>query len=191
MTAIPAPARLAARHTGLVAAAAAVLASALIAGAALLWLGGEEQPGIGTVSAATGAFELSHPASWQAATPRQLLAAEGRPDALLRRADGRGVVTVHEQPSLDGPLSEVERALDRRLERGMPDARHVASRVVRLETGPALSYTFVRERAGLVHGIVVAPSGPRTLMIETAARGDAPDVAAEIGAIVRSLRPGT
>ena len=191
MTAITAPARLASRHTGLLAAALAVLASALVAGAALLWLGGEEQPGIRTVSGATGAFELSYPASWQAAAPHELLAAEGRPDALLRRADGRGVVSVHEQPRLDGPLSAVERGLDRRLERAMPDARHVASRVVRLETGPALSYTFVRERAGLVHGIVVAPSGSRTLMIETAARGDAADVATEIGAIVRSLRPGS
>lgn len=191
MTAIPAPARMLARRPALVATLAAVLASALVAGSVLLWLGGEEQPGTRTVAAATGAFELSYPAGWKAASPRQLLAAAGRPDALLRRADGRGVVVVHEQPPLDGSLGALERALDRRLERSMPDARQVASRVVRLETGPALSYTFVRERAGLVHGIVVAPSARRTLMIETAARGDAPDVATEVGAIVRSLRPGS
>lgn len=191
MTAIPAPARPLPHRTALLAAVAAVLASALVAGAALLWPGGEHAPGLGTVATAGGAFELSYPAGWEAAGPRALLAADGRPDALLRRSDGRGVVSVHEQPRLDGSLSAVERDLDRRLERSMPDARHVATRVVRLETGPALSYTFVRERSGLVHAIVVAPAGARTLVIETAARGDAAGVATEIGGIVRSLRAGS
>ncbi|MEX2196727.1 MAG: hypothetical protein WD844_15710 [Thermoleophilaceae bacterium] len=191
MTAIAAPARLFARRPAVLATAAAVLASALVAGAALLLLGGGEKAGIRTVAAATGAFELSYPAGWEAAGPPELLATEGRPDALLRRSDSRGAVTVHEQPRLDGSLAEVKRDLDSRLERRMPDAKPVASRVVALETGRALSYTFVRERAGLVHGIVVAPLGGRTLMVETAARGDAADVATQIGGIVRSLRPGS
>ena len=191
MTAIPAPTHPLAYRTGVLATLAAVLASALVAGAALLWLGGEEARGLGTVATAGGAFELSHPAGWQAATPQQLLAADGQPDALLRRADGRGVVSMHVQPRLDGSLNAVERDLDRRLERTMPDARHVATRVVRLSTGPALSYTFVNERKGLAHAIVVAPAGARTLVIETAARGDAAEVATEIGGIVRSLRAGS
>jgi hypothetical protein len=191
MTAITAPARPLGHRTAVLATLAAVLASALVAGAALLWLGGEDRPGVSTVATTGGAFELSYPAGWQAAGPQQLAATAGRPEALLRRADGRGAVSVHVQPRLDGSLAAVERDLDRRLERSMPDARHMATRVVQLDTGRALSYTFVRQRAGLAHAIVVAPAGARTLVIETAARGDAGGVATEIGGIVRSVRAGS
>lgn len=174
------------RRAALVAAALALVAAAGV----LVWARGGE-PAVRTVAGASGAFQLSYPAGWEPATPQQLLAHVARPDALLRRADGLGVVVVHERPRLDGSLAALERNLDRQLERRMPDAKPVASRVVQLPTGPALSYTFVRERAGLVQGIVAAPSAGRTLMLETAARGDAADVAREIGAIVRSLSPGS
>lgn len=188
MTAIAAPARTLARRPFMLATVCATVA-ALLATATLAWLGRDDEASPRTLAIGAGAFQLAQPTGWDAATPRQLHALDGRPDALLRRADGRGVVVVHEQPRLDGSLAAVERDLERRLGRELPDAKHVASRTVRLTTGPALSYTFVRERAGLVHGIVVAPAGARTLTFETAARGDAADVAREIGAIVRSLRP--
>ena len=160
-------------------AALAATAAALLAGATLAWLGGEDQPRLRAVATSGGGFELAHPAGWRAAAP----------GPVLHRADGRGAVAVQEQPRLEGSLADVERDLERRLKRRVPDARRVAGRVVQLATGPALSYTFVRERSGLVQGIVVAPAGARTVMIETAARGDAADVAREIGVIVRSLRP--
>ena len=175
MTAIAAPTRSLARRPALLATLAAASA-ALLATLVLAWLGGGADAGARTLASPSGAFELSHPAGWRA---------EG---ALLRREDGRGVVSIHEQPALDGSLAAVRRGIDRRLRRTLPGARRVAAREVALATGPGLSYTFTREREGLVHGIIVAPAGAHTLLIETAARADAPDVAREIGAMVRSLR---
>lgn len=189
MTAIAAPARLLRRPSRRVLTAAALLAVA--AAAAVLWAGRSDDPTVRTVATPSGAFELSYPAGWEATAPEALPAAAGGPPAMISRPDGRGAVTVHEQPALDGTLAAVERDLDRRLARQLPDAEPVASRIVQLATGPALSYTFVRKRKGLVHGIVVAPAGRRTLLIDTVTRGNAADVARQIGAIVRSLTPGS
>lgn len=186
MTAIPAPARLL-RPPRLVAVAAVVLALLGIVAAQLLF-SGDDGADVRTLTAAGGTFELDYPSGWRAASAEELLADPARPDALVRRGDGRGIVMVHESAPLRGSLESLERDLRRQVQRRLPDARPVAMRTVRLSTGPALSYTFVRERTGLVQGIVAAPTTGRTFLIDSVAHGDAPDVARQVGAIVRSLR---
>jgi hypothetical protein len=185
VTAIAAPARLL-RPRRLLAAAVALALAGLVAAQLLLFA--DEPPSLRTVTAPGGAFELDYPAGWTAADAEDLLADPARPAALVRRGDGRGLVVVHQRARLDGSLEALQRDLRRQVERRLPDARPVAMRTVRLSTGPALSYTFVREESGLVQGIVAAPTGDRTYLIDSVAHGDAPDVARQIGAIVRSLR---
>lgn len=185
MTAIPAPTRIL-RPRRLLAAAAVALAIAGLVTAQLLIE--DEAPGVRTVTGQGGAFELDYPAGWTAASPGDLRADATKPAALVRRGDGRGIVMVHERAPLDGTLESLERDLRRQVARKIPDARPVAMRTVQLATGPALSYTFVRERSGLVQGIVAAPTPVRTYLIDSVAQGDAPEVARQVGAIVRSLR---
>lgn len=186
MSAITAPTRL--LPPPRVRAAVAIVMALLGLVAAQLLLPGDDGSEVRTLTAANGAFELDYPAGWQAASAEELLANPARPDALVRRGDGRGIVMVHDSAPLSGSLEALERDLRRQVERRLPDARPVAMRVVRLSTGPALSYTFVRERTGLVQGIVAAPTGSRTYVIDSVAQGDAPNVARQVGAIVRSLR---
>lgn len=186
MTAITAPARLPrAQRLRWVAAAALALLGFV---AAQLLLSGEDGPSTRTLTPAGGTFELDYPAGWRAASAEELLAHPAHPDALVRRGDGRGIVMVHETAGLRGSLESLERDLRRQVERRLPDAKPVAMRVVRLSTGPALSYTFVRERTGIVQGIVAAPAAGRTYLIDSVAQGDAPEVARQAGVIVRSLR---
>lgn len=189
MTAIPAPARLPRARRVLAALAVAAAAALLAVGAAAL-APGDDAPRSRTLVAPGGAFRLDYPAGWRAASPDELRSDPARPAALVRRGDGRGIVMVHAQPALDGTLASLGRQVERQVKRRLPDARGIAMRTIRLATGPALSYTFVRERSGIVQGIVAAPAGDRTYLIDTVAQGDAPDVAREAGAIVRSLRPG-
>lgn len=164
-----------------VAVALALLVAVAGLGAALA--GGEDA---GPRTLAGPGFALEHPASWRAATPAELAATPSRPLAVLRRSDRRGVVVVRQGGPLRGSLESLGRGLGRRLERRLPGVRPVGARVVQLATGPALSYTFVR--GPVAQSIVVAPIGGRTVTIESVARGDADDVAREIGALVRSLR---
>ena len=52
-----------------------------------------------------------------------------------------------------------------------------------------LVYTFVRPRANQVQSVVVAPAGDRSYTLDLVADGDAPDVARELAAMVRSFSP--
>ena len=187
MTAIPAPARFLRRPQRFLGAAAVVIGVLALIAAQLL-MSGDGDAGTRTLSGAGGSFELDYPAGWQAASAEELLANPARPDALVRRGDGRGIVMVHASAPLDGSLESLKRDLRRQVERRLPDARPVALRTVRLSTGPALSYTFVREETGIVQGIVAAPTPGGTYLIDSVADGDATEVAREVGGIVRSLR---
>lgn len=187
MTAITAPARLVRRPRGLLWIVAIALALGGLVAAQLL-MPGSRDGGARTITPAGASFALDYPTGWQAASPAELAANPARPAALVRRGDGRGIVMVHESGPLDGTLEALGRDLRRQVERRMPDARPVAMRTVRLSTGPALSYTFVREESGIVQGIVAAPTPGRTYLIDSVADGDSGEAAREVGAIVRSLR---
>ena len=133
------------------------------------------------------AFSVVVPGGWRALRPAELRAVPSKPAAVLRRTDGRGVVIVRERPALarsSRPLTaELTAALRRRF-RGM---RPVSARTVRLQGGPAYVYTFARPTAGRVQSVAVAPRGARTFTLDAVARADAPDAAAQVGAILRSF----
>jgi hypothetical protein len=156
-----------------------------IALAVALTLGGsdgERRAHAQTFTAADGSFSVSYPRGWRA----QAAGAAGS-NAVIARADGRGMLVVRERGAVEGSFHELARDLGPQLKRRFKDFKAVSARVVRLSTGPALSYTFVRTRSGMVQGIVVAPAGKRTYTIETVSPGDAPDVAKQLGGIVRSF----
>jgi hypothetical protein len=157
----------------------ACLAVALVAGG-----GGAGADGDVRTLAGPG-FELDRPAGWSLAAPAELARTPDRPVAILRRPDRRGVVVVRARGPLAGPLPALASELGRELGARMPGMRPVGARVVRLATGDALSYTFVR--GAVVQSVVVAPVGARTVTIESVARGGDAALARELGGIVRSL----
>ena len=53
--------------------------------------------------------------------------------------------------------------------------------------GPAYVYTFARPAAGRVQSIAVAPRAGRTYTLDAVAGAGARDVAAQVGAILRSF----
>jgi hypothetical protein len=105
------------------------------------------------------AFSVVLPDGWRALDARELRAVPGVPAAVLRRADGSGVVVI----------------------------RRRAARTVKLTGGAAYVYTFARPTAGRVQSLAVAPRAGRTYTLDAVAGAGARDVAAQIGAIVRSF----
>jgi hypothetical protein len=178
--------RLALRRRMSLAAVLAVLGGALALAATFAIGGGagdRHDSASRTFAATDGSFSISYPKGWRA-QPAEAVGAS----ALIARADGRGMLVVRERGPVEGSLETLGRSVGPELQRRFKDFKPVGARIVRLSTGPALSYTFVRARSGMAQGLVVAPAGGRTYTIETVARGDAPDVAKQLGGIVRSFR---
>jgi hypothetical protein len=106
---------------------------------------------------------------------------------VLRRTDGRGVVVVHERPELAPNSRSLTRDLTRQVARRFRGVQPVSARTVALPGGPAYVYTFARPAAGRVQSIAVAPRGGRTYTLDAVAGSGARDVAAQVGAILRSF----
>jgi hypothetical protein len=132
-------------------------------------------------------FSLAVPDGWRALRGGELRAVPSAPAAVLRSADGRGVFIVHERPPLARGARSLTRALTAQVARRFPGVQPVRTRTVALRGGPAYVYTFARPAAGRVQSIAVAPRAGRTYTLDAVAGAGARDVAAQVGAILRSF----
>jgi hypothetical protein len=182
-TIAPAP-----RRRGLIAAVAgaAVVLAAIVAVVAL-WPHGDAAAKPARFQSADKRFSLALPAGWHALRGAELRQVPSAPSAVLRRADGTGIVIVHERPALASSSRSLTRELTAQVARRFRGVQPVSARTVALRGGPAYVYTFARPAAGRVQSIAVAPRTGRTYTLDAVAGSGARDVAAQIGAILRSF----
>jgi hypothetical protein len=184
----PAPPRVAAgppRRRVVIAVAVAVAALTVLA-AVLALAGGGDRP-VQRVRSADGRFSVVVPDGWRSLRGSELRAVSSAPAAVLRREDGRGLVVVHRRPALARSRRSLTRDLTSQLERRFRDLRPVSARTVKLHGGPAYVYTFARPAARSVQSIAVAPRGGHTYTLDAVTGAGTPDVAAQVGAILRSF----
>jgi hypothetical protein len=163
---------------GLVAAGVAVVAVALLMG------GGSS--GGGTVSG-PNAFNISYPKTWSPLSKDKLDSLPGHPLAVLRRADGQGVVVIRSEAGAPpSDLNKLGADLARQLKRRDSSLKIHTQKIVKLRSGEAL-FTSYLARTGRVQSSVVVPAGKRTFTINTFSRGGADDVAREIGKMILSF----
>ena len=178
--------------TGLVLLAAAV--------ALVLLIGGDEEgsssddlttitvdePAPGAPAATP--FTLSYPDSWTEVSKEEVGSAAGDTVAILRREGRSGVLVVAQrQTPTNLDLQQLGEKLGKQIKRGIPDAQEVAARPTHLPAGDAFVYSFVRERAGTVHSVVVVPSGGVTYVLNSVIPSGNNEAAQEVGEIVRTL----
>jgi hypothetical protein len=167
----------------LIAAAALAIVLAGAVAALVLRPGGEHAP----ARLHTAAFSVVVPDGWRSLRGSELRAVPSAPAAVLRREDGRGLVVVHRRPALARSRRSLTRDLTAQLERRFRDLRPVSARTVKLHGGPAYVYTFARPAARSVQSIAVAPRGGHTYTLDAVTGAGTPDVAAQVGAILRSF----
>lgn len=151
---------------------------------ALTLTGPDESP---TFRAADRSFSVALPDGWSALEGVELDQVPSGPAAVLRRDDRRGLVVIHRRAGAQGSWRLLTRDLTHQLRRRFRDVRPVGARTVPLRAGAAYVYTFARPGSGTVQSIAVAAVPGRTYTLDAVTAGDAPDVAAQIGAIVRSF----
>ena len=77
--------------------------------------------------------------------------------------------------------------LDRRLGKAIPDFRKVAARVVRVEAGRALLYSYVRTKKATAHTLLVVPGQEVTYTVNAVVPAGAEDAARDVGQILNSF----
>ena len=165
--------------------AGAALGVALVLALFLALTGGGEpapRPAAATFTAAGNGFSISTPRGWKAV-------ADGKAATVLQRDDERGVVVIRERPPLAGSLDALSADLGRALAQRVPGATHAGERRLEIGGTQGLVHTFVRPASNQVQSIVVAPASDRSYTLDLVADGDAPDVARELAAMVRSFAP--
>jgi len=168
--------------------AAAALAGAVVLALCLAVTGGSRTAErsapapAATWKAPDGSFSIATPAGWKAV-------ANGSAATVLQRADKRGVVVIRRRAAVTAPLSRLAGQLQRRLRGQIADFEPAGSRLATVGGTQGLVYTFVRPVANQVQSVVVAPAGDRSYTLDLVADGDAPDVARELAAMVRSFTP--
>jgi hypothetical protein len=175
------------RRSLLIAAAGAAAVLAVIAVTVVALRPQSDDTAPARYRAADGAFSLALPDGWRALRGAELRAVPSAPAAVLRRTDGQGVVVVHELPALKRSSRSLTRDLTAQLQRRFRGVQPVSARTVALPGGPAYVYTFARPAAGRVQSIAVAPRAGRTFTLDAVAGAGSRDVAAEVGAILRSF----
>jgi hypothetical protein len=164
--------------------AGAAVGGALVLALCLALTGGgvAAKPAATTWKAPDGSFSISTPRGWKAV-------ASGEAATVLERADKRGVVVIRRRAAVSDPLETLAGKLERKLRRQISDFQPAGSRLATVGGGQGLVYTFVRRRANQVQSVVVAPARDRSYTLDLVADGDAPDVARELAAMVRSFSP--
>jgi hypothetical protein len=171
------------RHLVAALCVAAAVASILLFA---LGSGGKSPAAVARTSTYTspgGAFALSYPAGWHAT-------AAGASAVAIQRGDRSALVTVRESAALKGSLAKLAQGLPRELRKRFSDFQPIGAHAVRLNTGPALVYTFAHAKSAKIETMVVAPTAKHTFTLIVVAKPGARQAASEAGGIVRSLRAG-
>jgi hypothetical protein len=188
--ALPAPLRVPARRrTALIVLVAALAGAAIAVGVMLAGSGGSSGPAKAKELRGPD-FALAYPAGWAPLPADQLARVAGKPAAVVRRPDGKGVVIVRRKAApRDQSLRSLTRGLTAGLERRFPDFSFVSSRVVRVRGGNAFLYTFLRTRAKTAQSIALVRVGEASFTLDAVAASGDQQAAGEVAAIVRSFGP--
>ena len=135
-------------------------------------------------------FALAYPAGWAPTRADELAKLPGRPAAIVRRTDGKGVVIVRRKAApRDQSLKALTRDLSAGLDKRFDDFRFVSSRVARVRAGNAFLYTFVRTKQKTAQSIALVRVGKTNFTLDAVAASGDPRAAREVAAIVRSFGP--
>jgi hypothetical protein len=168
----------------------AAVAGAAIAAGVLTASGGDSASPERAKELRGPGFELAYPAGWAPTPADELAKLPGRPVAVVRRGDGKGVVIVRRKGApRDQTLKALTADLNKSLRKRFADFRFVSARVARVRAGNAFLYTFVRTRQKTAQSIALVRVGKANFTLDAvAASGDA-RAAREVAAIVRSFGP--
>jgi hypothetical protein len=167
---------------------AAAIVIALVVIGAIVLLGGDDDGGAETIKGPPDdEFSLLKPDGWEEVSGDELALIPGKPLAVLRRGEGEGLVTVTAPTKAGSNIEDAAAELDKRLSKALPDFRKVSARIVEVQAGRALLYSYVRTKKATAHTILVVPGPERTYTVNAVVPAGAEDAARDVGEILNSF----
>ena len=174
------------RKTALRILALAAAVALIVVGAVVLFGGDDHEES--TVNGPPGhEFTLLRPEGWTEVGAEERDLIPGKPLVVIRRDEGEGLVTVNAPARREQDVEAIAAELDRQLGKAIPDFRKVAARVVRVQAGRALLYSYVRTKKGTAHTLLVVPGEKVTYTVNAVVRAGAEDAARDVGRILNSF----
>lgn len=137
-----------------------------------------------------GAFRLRYPKSWEVVNPTDLGVKGGDSLAAVRQTKGDAFLVIQEQQGkLADSRKKIADDLTAQLKKDIVDFQFVRADEVRLQSGNALSYTFVRSKSGQVQNLVVIPQSKTTYTLNSIVSGKAEKAAKEVSDMVLAFDP--
>lgn len=169
-------------------AAAAVVVVLIVAGGLALKGDDDDDGDDDTVKGPPGnEFTLLRPEGWRELSADERERLPGDPLLVMRRGAGEGLLIIEAPSGTERDLDAVSKSLDKRLEKEIPDFRKASARVVEVEAGRALLYSYARARKATAHTILVVPTDERTYTLNAAVPAGAEESAREVGRILFSF----
>jgi hypothetical protein len=163
------------------------VALAVAAFVAVRALNGDEDSGGKLEGASGNRFTLSYVEGWTPLSRSEVAALKGSPIGVLRRDDRRGILIINRQRRISRDRGALSRQLDRRLKKRFSDFRKVSSRTVNVKAGRAFLYSYIRRSKGTAHSILAVQTSSGGYTLNAVVRGDARDVARQVGVMFRSF----
>lgn len=149
--------------------------------------GGAAKPAFagGIVLEAENAYRFTYPkATWEP------VGKANAAQTTIRRRDRSGMLVVRQRGKLEGPTGQkLADSLTATFKKQFKDFKLVRASEVTIPAGKGLSYTFVRQKANRVQGVVVIPKGERTYTFNSVVTGSAEGTAREVAQIIRTFDP--
>ena len=160
----------------------------VVIGAVALF-GGDDKSSSGKLTGDSGdSYTLSYPDSWRPLSGKELDQLPGNPLAVVRRKDGKGFVILRKEGRAPKSFSAFSGDLTQALDKRIPDFQKRSAKVVKLSSGNAFFFSYIRKTKGTVHTVVLVPDGKRSYVMNTVSRGGSEDVARQVARIILSFR---
>ena len=132
-------------------------------------------------------FTLLVPDGWEELSGDELALVPGKPLMVLRRGEEEGLVTVNAPARSEQDFDAIAEQLDKRLSESLSDFRKVEARIVNVEAGRALLYSYARTKKATAHNLLVVPTGDQTYTVNAVVPAGAEDAAKDVGQILLSF----
>jgi hypothetical protein len=165
-----------------VAAAAAAIG---VTAAVLLLTGGDAKQ-----SVSGPGYSMQKLAGWSALSQKQLAAA-GRPAQAGLVRKGGGVLLIRAKGKAPADFKSFSADLTTALQKRLPDFQKRSSRIIRVGSGQAFFYSYVRRTRGTVHTVTVVPAGKGSYSIDTVTPGGDEQAARQAAQMILSFDAGS
>jgi hypothetical protein len=134
-------------------------------------------------------FTMNRAAGWSD-LPKSTLNSGTSPAIAGLSRKGGGILLIREKGRAPAQFKSFAADLTTQLSKRLPDFQRRSARVIKVNSGNAFFYSYVRRKAGTVHTVTVIPAGKHSYSIDTVTPGGDEQAARQAAQMILSFDAG-